>query len=186
MYGKKKPKKKTKIKERRKQIERFAKENRHNLTEAERKFSKILKWLNIDFEMQCVFSCRGKLFIVDFYLPQYKIVIEIDGGYHNTPQQQKSDSQREQQLKKHEKIFGIIRFQNEEIRNTADITWRLITGICPPVARLFDKHEMQVSADPGAFVTDQYRDFGRGGKTGAGLINHNKPSSKVVAFLAAR
>ena len=84
--GKKKKTKKKRKKELRAKVEKFATEHQHNPTPAENSFAKLLRYLNMDFEMQKVFSCKESMYIVDFYLPQYKTVVEIDGGYHNTPQ----------------------------------------------------------------------------------------------------
>ncbi|MBA3971148.1 MAG: DUF559 domain-containing protein [Bacteroidetes bacterium] len=52
-------------------------------------------------------------FIVDFYCDQLKLVIELDGGYHNIPEIQERDAEREFILKE----FGltVIRFTNKEI-----------------------------------------------------------------------
>ena len=173
--GKKKKTKKKRKKELRAKVEKFATEHQHNPTPAENSFAKLLRYLNMDFEMQKVFSCKESMYIVDFYLPQYKTVVEIDGGYHNTPQQRKKDRKRTQALKKQPLIIRIIRFQNEEIQNTPDITWRLLTGICPQVARLFDKHNMQISADvPGAFVVPQYKGFEHDRKTGVRTNSHTE------------
>ncbi|MDP1623337.1 MAG: endonuclease domain-containing protein [Bacteroidales bacterium] len=52
-------------------------------------------------------------FIVDFYCHELRLVVEIDGGYHNSRAQQEKDLNRTAALES----FGIevIRFTNEEI-----------------------------------------------------------------------
>ncbi|MOA12410.1 hypothetical protein D3C78_1323980 [compost metagenome] len=54
-------------------------------------------------------------YIVDFYSHEYLLVIEVDGGYHFTKEQQEYDHQRSLELMQ----FGlkVIRFSNEEIMN---------------------------------------------------------------------
>ncbi len=52
-------------------------------------------------------------FIVDFYCHQFKLVIEIDGGYHNNKEQRTADQKREELLQFQE--LHILRFTNEEI-----------------------------------------------------------------------
>ena len=52
-------------------------------------------------------------FIVDFVCIQHKLVIEVDGGYHLTPEQQKADSIRTKILNK--LGYREIRFSNEAI-----------------------------------------------------------------------
>ena len=55
------------------------------------------------------------LFIADFYCHQRKLVIEIDGGVHEIPEQKEYDVGRSEELTR----FGIkvIRFTNEEVLN---------------------------------------------------------------------
>lgn len=52
-------------------------------------------------------------FIVDFVCLSKKLVIEVDGGYHSTPEQKEYDEQRTIILNK--KGFEVIRFTNEEV-----------------------------------------------------------------------
>ncbi len=70
-------------------------------------------------------------FIVDFVCLKKKIVIEIDGGYHFTPEQQKADQLRTkilQDLGYHE-----IRFTNDEVLNTPEsVITKLRTFIDKP------------------------------------------------------
>ena len=55
------------------------------------------------------------IYIADFYCHQTKLVIEVDGGYHNNKAVKIYDEVRENDLKD----FGItvLRFKNEEIFN---------------------------------------------------------------------
>ena len=54
-----------------------------------------------------------KQFIVDFYCDKIKLVIELDGGYHNHPEIKEHDEGREFMLK--ELGLNIIRFTNDEV-----------------------------------------------------------------------
>ena len=53
-------------------------------------------------------------YIVDFYIAEKKIVIEVDGIQHNSPEHQESDRQRDEALAS----WGItvLRYSNESIR----------------------------------------------------------------------
>ena len=53
-------------------------------------------------------------YIVDFYIAEKKIVIEVDGIQHNSPEHQESDKQRDAALS----AWGItvLRYSNEAIR----------------------------------------------------------------------
>jgi leucyl-tRNA synthetase len=54
-------------------------------------------------------------FIVDFVCIDKMLTIEIDGGYHNDPEQKKYDESRTEYLK--QKGFTEIRFTNEDVKN---------------------------------------------------------------------
>src|SRR5690606_21487769 len=54
----------------------------------------------------------------DFVCLEKKLVIEIDGGYHNDPQQKEADELRTQILK--EFGYKVLRFPNEEIIGNID------------------------------------------------------------------
>lgn len=52
-------------------------------------------------------------YIVDFYCPSEKIIIELDGEYHDTEQQNVKDKLRDAHLQT--LGFKILRFRNEKI-----------------------------------------------------------------------
>ena len=52
-------------------------------------------------------------FIVDFICLPRKLIIEVDGGYHDTPEQQAYDAQRTAYFER--AGFRVIRFRNEQI-----------------------------------------------------------------------
>ena len=52
-------------------------------------------------------------FISDFACLQKGLIVEVDGGYHDSQEQQQLDEHRTQILQ--EKGFTILRFSNEEI-----------------------------------------------------------------------
>ena len=54
-------------------------------------------------------------YIVDFYIAEKKIVIEIDGLQHTSPEHRKADTQRDITLKKWD--ITVLRYSNENIRN---------------------------------------------------------------------
>jgi very-short-patch-repair endonuclease len=57
-------------------------------------------------------------FIADFYCHEKRLIIEVDGGYHNQPCQAERDLQRTFELEK----LGIkvLRFTNEQVENDID------------------------------------------------------------------
>lgn len=89
----------------------FAKENRKKPTDAESALWVFLKGngLGQPFKRQFVIG----QFIVDFVCIPAKLIVEIDGGYHQLPQQQISDEDRKDWLES--QGFTVIRFTNEEV-----------------------------------------------------------------------
>ena len=53
-------------------------------TEAELAFEQALVRCGIEYEKQTFFRINGKDYFLDFYLPKFKIAIEIDGSIHRT------------------------------------------------------------------------------------------------------
>jgi very-short-patch-repair endonuclease len=105
------------------EVKSLARELRKNQTKEEsliwknlrnRRFSKVKFFRQHPIE----YFQHGKrnFFIVDFYSSEASLVIEIDGGIHNT--QKDYDEQRDQILTK--KGLTVLRFTNEELNNNID------------------------------------------------------------------
>ncbi len=94
-------------------LKAYAKENRKNPTEAENILWDCLKerQLGQPFRRQHIIGD----YIADFICIPSKLIIEIDGGYHQLPEQQVSDEQRQEWLES--RGFTVIRFTNEEVIN---------------------------------------------------------------------
>ena len=93
-----------------------AKELRKNMTVAENQlWSRInSSQLGVRFKRQHPID----IFIADFYCHKYKLVVEVDGEYHNDDEQLEYDEGRTVDLER----FGItiIRFTNDEVMNDTD------------------------------------------------------------------
>lgn len=101
-----------------------------NQTEAEKKTKIILKLLKIEYTFQKIFFYKNqegftRFYFADFYLPKYNMILEVDGGYHNTREQKIEDSKRTAILKVINKVKGVIRIKNEEVDNTDYISNKL-------------------------------------------------------------
>ena len=92
------------------EIEQAARRLRHHLTPAEARLWKALQKRQLAGLKFCCQHPVGR-FIVDFYCPSCKLVIELDGGIHT--QQIAYDEARTEQLQS----FGyrVLRFSNEEV-----------------------------------------------------------------------
>jgi chorismate synthase/very-short-patch-repair endonuclease len=90
----------------------FARENRKNYTEAEDKIWQAVRNRKIDgYKFRRQHPIAG--FIPDFVCLEKKLIIEIDGGYHNEEEQKKYDTARTEWLNEHE--YKLLRFTNEEV-----------------------------------------------------------------------
>ncbi len=94
--------------------EQFADYLRVNQTSAEKKFWERVKDGQIpclEFEQQKIISG----WIVDFYLPSAKLIIEIDGSSHNTKEARELDALKDGQRKK--VGYAVLRFSNFEVKH---------------------------------------------------------------------
>lgn len=96
-----------------KHLVQFAKQNRKNSTEAEDVLWQVLRDKNLGVKFRRQHPLKEG-YILDFYCPEAKIGIELDGEIHDTQQHQKSDVQREEAIATEHHI-NIIRFGNDEI-----------------------------------------------------------------------
>jgi len=67
-------------------------------------------------------------YIVDFYCPKLKLVIEVDGHIHDLPDRKEHDLEREAYLKG--SGLRILRFTNEQVMNDLDAVLEQITSYC--------------------------------------------------------
>jgi len=94
----------------------YARKNRSNPTEAEALLWQYLRTegLGIAFKRQHVIGP----YIADFVCLSSKLVIELDGGYHQLPNQQTTDQQRTEWLIQNG--YRVLRFTNQQLFNNID------------------------------------------------------------------
>jgi leucyl-tRNA synthetase len=92
----------------------FAKQNRKNATEAEDALWQAIRNRKIK---DCKFRRQHPIagFIPDFVCLEQKLIIEIDGNYHNKEEQQQYDTARTSWLQEYG--YKLIRFTNDEVLN---------------------------------------------------------------------
>jgi len=103
-----------------------AEEMRKNPTEAEKVLWEALRanGLGVKFRQQHIIED----FIVDFYCNEYKVTVEVDGGYHNKADQMRSDKERTARL--NELGYTELRFTNEEVLCDLDNVLKKIKTFC--------------------------------------------------------
>ncbi len=104
-----------------------AKALRKNMTEAER-----LLWSGLSKKQLAGFRFKAQhpidIFIADFYCHALKLVIEVDGGVHNSSDQKLYDEGRTAELE----AYGIkvVRFTNDAVQNHIESVLMEILRIC--------------------------------------------------------
>lgn len=94
-----------------------------NQTPSETKFKAILKMLKIHYDFQKILYTDRSFYIVDFYLPDYGIVIEIDGKRSESEIQKTKDIMRDAIVQA--QVKRVYRFNNEEIENTDKVVKKI-------------------------------------------------------------
>ena len=121
----------------RKDLKKLSKRLRRQMTDAERKL-----WSRIRGKQICgVQFYRQKPlldFIVDFYAPAARLVIEIDGGQHFEPEHQRQDALRDERL--NEIGLEVLRFDNLQVLLELDAV----------VERIYEVVSRKVKADRAA------------------------------------
>jgi very-short-patch-repair endonuclease len=102
---------------------------RKNLPEAE-----IILWSKLSRKQMLGYKFRRQYsvdqYVIDFYCPELKLAVEIDGDSHFIPGAQEQDKARQE----HIEAFGIrfLRFTNEDVCKNVD-------GVCQTVYNAVDE-----------------------------------------------
>ena len=115
-------------------LKAYARHNRHEMTESEQTLWAALRkeFGGIKFRRQHPIGD----YIADFLCLTRKLVIEVDGGYHNDPQQRIEDVWRTEFLES--KNYRVLRFTNEEVNTD---TRGVISRIKEELIKIEDSYE---------------------------------------------
>lgn len=88
-------------------------------TESELIMRKYLLAHKIKFRFQQQVTAVKKIYFMDFYLPDFNVALEVDGGSHNDPKQKGLDNIRDYHLA----WIGIktVRITNDEVKSPATL-----------------------------------------------------------------
>ena len=106
---------------------RLSQRLRRDMTPAEKELWWKLRNSNLfgaKFRRQHPIAC----FIADFYCHELKLVIEVDGGIHNNPENHEYDIGRTAELEKYG--IAVIRFTNEQVLFNFDFVKGEILNCC--------------------------------------------------------
>jgi len=101
-------------------------ELRRNQTDTERKFWNIVrgkKFNDLNFYRQY----NNGPYILDFYCPELKLTVELDGGQHNTNKNRAHDRERTFFLE--QQNIRVLRFWNNEVLTNPDGVWQKLQEI---------------------------------------------------------
>lgn len=90
-----------------------------NMTPSEKKVRACLLANHIEYKQQHFIRHGDNYYFADFMLPEHNVVIEVDGGYHNEPQQKIDDRKRQKNIEK--EGFKVMRIKNEDTLFTDNI-----------------------------------------------------------------
>jgi leucyl-tRNA synthetase len=104
---------------------------RRNMTNAEKVFWEYVRGRRLDNykivrQHPLIFNFEGRtrFFVADFFCKQRKLIIEIDGGIHNTRGQKERDTYRESLCS--QLGYTTIRFSNEMVLQEKKITLKTL------------------------------------------------------------
>lgn len=104
--------------------ESYAEANKAKETATEKKIRQLLEGYSIKHTTQKPIYTSDSFYIVDFYLPEINLVVEVDGGYHYTVEQIEYDN------KKNDKLlslgYNVLRFSNKDYRKGWDTIREMI------------------------------------------------------------
>lgn len=78
-------------------------------------FKDLVKTFHNRVKFQNPFIISGKLYYSDISIPSLKLIIEVDGGYHNTEEQKAKDKQRDEDFKSIG--YTTLRYTNEQVES---------------------------------------------------------------------
>lgn len=125
-----------KLKVKNKIRDKFKKERISSVTPTQKMLVNALGEMSHEFSFGTVkereiYTQNGVRF-ADIYIKKYGLIIEVDGGYHSSPDQRIKDIQRDEEVWKEKQIIT-LRFTNDEIENQLE---NVLTAIRLVVSKL--------------------------------------------------
>lgn len=84
-------------------------------SDAEKSAYRLLISINLRVIRQYPVMTGRKIYFADLYLPDYHLILEIDGGYHDTKNQRRLDGNRSQGLWR--RGYHVCRLTNHDARS---------------------------------------------------------------------
>ena len=107
-----------------------AENNKHaltiNATSTELKMKLLLNELGVKYEFQKIYYVGYSFYIVDFYIPEYNLVVEIDGQQHYNWNDKIYDRLRTENLVYLNGVKRVVRFDNKDLTVDTFVKERLL------------------------------------------------------------
>lgn len=100
----------------------------------------ILKNRGFRVEMEKAIQYKSSFFMIDVFLPDYNMCIEIDWDYHDDPEVKKADKIRDDYLRS--KWYWVIRFRNRQIKTRFYQNIKRAINIRDKVIRAIEKNKI--------------------------------------------
>ncbi len=114
-------------------------------TKAERRMGELLKGMGVRFQSQLVLGN----YIVDFYIPAAKLVIECDGAGHFTVEGRKTDDRRTRHLLRMKAVNKVIRFPNAQVlKHWGDVLTTIQAELPPKPVKTLKVAQVQKPRPP--------------------------------------
>ncbi len=115
----------------------LSRENRKNKTEAEDILWQVLRNNQLGYKVRRQHVVDG--FIIDFAYLNQKVLIEVDGGYHDEEEQQQYDAARTELLEA--KGYTVLRFANDEVTTN-------INSVIARIKTVLDEQHTSITSVP--------------------------------------
>lgn len=112
-------------------LQTYAEEQRRKATPDELRLLAVLAEVLPRHKLHCDFQFPIGRYILDFFIPETRLCIELDGAHHFTKEGRLHDQRRRKWLWKHRQI-RVVRFPNGRVRQNMMEVVMLILRSCGP------------------------------------------------------
>ncbi len=119
--------------------DRFKKARVRSITSAQKILFEALKPLAKEFAFKVakereIYTKEGVRF-ADLFIKKYGLIVEVDGGYHLTPEQVRKDKKRDEEIWE-KKMIITLRIKNEEVMGNIEDTLKTIRSVVTKLSTL--------------------------------------------------
>lgn len=110
----------------------FARSMRLNLTPAEKALRQLVKAKQLKTKFLSQRLVKG--WIVDFYAPEYMLIVEVDGSVHLSPEHQEKDRIRDESLMR--AGYNVLHFCNQQVLEDPESVLRKLKYVMRQIGKI--------------------------------------------------